>query len=301
MQVSSSRDALRTPERLDTRFGAVAGLYVAALLSPALALLVARWLSLRSGQFALGLLGAVGTALAAVVAWQVTRRGGLVAWADSTWLALFVPAVGVVPMVAYAFDAFLFVAISIAELPGQGVDTVVGFAGFWLSIVASCLGSALVQMARTRLVAATVDDGDVSVEWTASWPRRDRIKLTVGAFAVLCPLFALALWRFQWLGVSALLPLGVVLAAGVSSLAAERTYRVTPAGLETRRGPTRIVSRRLVRWSQFDGFSVTEDAVVLHRPLLHTDVRCSRWDLSLVADEEKVVAALAAHLPRQDS
>jgi hypothetical protein len=301
MQVPSTRDALRTPDRLDARFGAVAGLYVAALLSPTAVFLAVRWLNLRSGPLALGLLGVVGATLAVVVGWQVTRRGELVAWLDSTWLSLLVPALGLVPMVAYSFDAFLFVAIAVAELETQRVASLVGFAGFWLGIIASCLGSALIQMARNRLASAAVDDGDVSVEWTAGWPRRDRLKLGIGVVVVLGPLFALVLWRFQWLGVNASLPLGMVLAVGLSSLAEERTYRVTPAGLETHRERVRFVSRRVVPWSQFEGFSVTDDAVVLHRPLPHVDVRCSRWGLGLDVEEDVVVAALADHLPRRDA
>lgn len=299
MQVRSTRGTLQTPERLDTRVGVVAGLYVAALLSPALVLVVVRWLDLGSGQLALGLLGAVGMVLTAVVAWQVTRRGGLVAWFNSTWVALLVPAVGLVPMLAYFVLMITHLALYVAELEAENAASLVGFTGFFLGIAAGCLGSVLVYMARARLVDATVDDGDVDVEWTAGWPRRARFKFAIGTLVVLGSLFGLAFQQLGWRATQTLFPGGIALALGINNLTSEHTYRVTPAGLEQRRGKRWFVSRQLTPWSQFEGFSVTEDAITLHRPLPHVDVRCSRWDVTIA--EEDVVAALEAHLDRRDS
>lgn len=94
MEATSNGGPLRIPDRLDTRFGVVAGLYVASLLSPALVIVVVQRVQLRSGPLALGLLAAVGTVLTAVVTWRVTRWGWLVAWAQSPWTRAFVSAVG---------------------------------------------------------------------------------------------------------------------------------------------------------------------------------------------------------------
>jgi hypothetical protein len=44
---------------------------------------------------------------------------------------------------------------------------------------------------------------------------------------------------------------------------------------------------------------VTDDAIVLHRPLPHADVRSRRYDL--FKDDEAVIAGLEDHLDRQDS
>jgi hypothetical protein len=101
MQVRPTRGPLQTPERLDGRFGLVAGLYVAALLSPALVLVVVQWPGLTSWPVALGLLGVVGAVLAAAVARIVARHGEFVAWFDSAWIAVLVPVLGVLPMGVY--------------------------------------------------------------------------------------------------------------------------------------------------------------------------------------------------------
>lgn len=301
MQVRSGRETLQTPERLDTRFGVVAGLYVAALLSPAVLFVVVRWLHLGSEPLVLGLLGAVGTVLTGVVAWRVTRYGNLVAWFDSTWLALLVPAVGILPVFAYLFQAFLYVAFALSELRTESAASLVGFAGFFLGIAASCLGSALVHMARARLVDEAVGDGDVEIEWTAGWPHRDRFKFGLGVLVVGSPLFALLVWQLGLWATSAVLALGPILVLCIYSVVSERTYRVTPAGLEQRREARFLDSRRLISWSQCEGFSVTDRAIVLHRRLPHLDVRCSRWDLSLDTNEADVIAALEAHIGRRDA
>lgn len=299
MQVRPDRDVLQTPDRLDARFGVVAGLYVAALLAPALLLVVVQRFRLSSELVALGLLGAVGMVCTAVVAWRVTRWGGVVAWFNSTWAALLVPAVGVIPVFGYFFYVILSIAFAVSELQPESAVSLVGFSGFLLGIVAACLGSALVYMARARLVNATVEDGDVRVEWTAGWPRRDGAKFAIGTLGVVGLLYGLTLWQLGWWGAQVFFPLSMILVFGIASLVSERTYRVSPAGLEQRRGTRWFVSPQLVPWSQLEGFSVTDDAIVLHRRLPHVDVRCSRRDL--LTDEADVIAALEAHLDRRDS
>ena len=296
MQVRSSHKPLQTPEQLDGRFGLVAGLYVAALLSPALLLIVIPWLGLSSWPIALGSLGVVGAVLTATVAWIVSQQSELVAWFDSAWIAVLVPAVGVLPMGLYLFHFFLFVAFAVTDLQADTAANLVGFIGFFLGIVATSLGEYLVLMARTQLANATVDDTDVAVEWTAGWPRRARLWLMVGILTVIGLLVGLAFWRLGWRAVTTVLPLGTVLVVVLRSMVSERTYRATSVGLEQRREGRWFVSRRLIPWSRFDGFSVTDDAIVLHRALPHTDVRCR----SYLIDDEAVVAALEDHLDRRD-
>jgi hypothetical protein len=296
MQVRSSHKPLQTPEQLDGRFGLVAGLYVAALLSPALLLIVVPWLGLASWPVALGLLGAVGAVLTATVAWIVSRQSELVAWFDSAWIAVLVPAVGVLPMGLYLFHFFLFVAFAVTDLQADTAANLVGFIGFFLGIVATSLGEYLVLMGRTQLANATVDDTDVAVEWTAGWPRRARLWFMAGTLAVIGLLAGLAFWRLGWRAVTTVLPFGTVLVIVLRSMFSERTYRATSVGLEQRREGRWFVSRRLIPWSRFDGFSVIDDAIVLHRALPHIDVRCRRY----LIDDEAVVAALEDHLDRRD-
>lgn len=273
----------------------MAGLYVAALLSPALLFVVVQWLGLASWPATLGLLGAVGAAITAVVARIVSRRGELVAWSDSPWISILVPAVGVLPVGLYLFQFILFIGFAVTDLQADNTANLVGFIGFFLGIIATPLGESLVLMARTRLANATVDDADTAVEWTAGWPRRARLWFMAGTLAVIGLLAGLAFWRLEWRAVTTVLPFGTVLMIVLSSMVSERTYRVTSVGLEQRREGRWFVSRRLIPWSRFDDFSVTDDAIVLHRALPHIDVRCRRY----LIDDEAVVAALEDHFDRR--
>ncbi|MEY7851247.1 hypothetical protein AB7C87_18845 [Natrarchaeobius sp. A-rgal3] len=296
MQVRSSCEPLQTPEQLDERFGLVAGLYVAALISPALVLIVVQRLEVASWPVALGSLGTVGAVLTVAVTRIVSRQGELVAWFDSARVAVLVPAVGVLPLGLYFFHFFLFVAFAVTDLQADSAANLVGFIGFLSGIVATSLGSYLVLMARTRLANATVDDADISVEWSTGWPQRARLKLVVGTLAVVCLLAGLAVWQIGWRAVTTVLPGVIVPVFVVRSMVTERTYRATSAGLEQHREGRWFAPRRLIPWSRFDGFSVTNDAIVLHRALPFVDVRCRRY----LIDDEAVVAALEDHLDRRD-
>ncbi|ELZ95815.1 hypothetical protein C440_05982 [Haloferax mucosum ATCC BAA-1512] len=270
----------------------MAGLYTATLVSPALLLVGIQWFSLGSDQLALGLLGATGGLLTAVVAWWVTGHGGIVAWFNSTWLAILIPAIGVLPIFAYFIDVVLYLGFSISTLQAETTAHLIGTAGFVLGMAASCLGGVLVYMARRRLVDATIDNGTVSSEWTAGWSRRDRFKLVVSTLITVVVLIGLSIWQLGSWGVITS-AIGFVSVVGVSAFVSERTYRVTPAGLELRNESKWLASRRIIPWSQFEGFSVTGDSVVLHRRLPNIDVRFSRRG---IATEEAVITDLEQHL-----
>lgn len=303
MEARGGREPLRSPERLDTRFGVVAGLYVAALLAPGLVLVAVRRLQVASAALAVSLLCAVGAVLTAVVGREVIRRGGLASWFQSTWVALLVPAFGVVPMVVYLFDLVVFLAFLVTDLRPDTAASLVGFAGFALGVVAAVLGGVLVVMARTRVAVATVDNGSVEAEWTARWDLRGRATVALGTLAVVGSVFGAAVWQLGWSTASRFLHLGLIPVIVISSLMARRDYRATPAGLEHRRTGRLSGPRQITPWSRFDGFTVTDGAIVLHRPLPHLDVRCRRWDVDVSADanEEAVVAALETHLDRRDA
>lgn len=299
MQVRSSANHFQTPDRLDRWFGVVAGLYVATLVSPAILLLVVERLQLRSVPLVLGLLGVVGMTCSVLVSRQVTRRGGLVEWFNAPWMLVIVPATGVVPMVGYFVLVIRYIAFSVTELQADTAAGLVGVTGFVLGIVAGCLGGALVLMARTRLIDTTLQGGDVSVEWTAGWPTRARVAFGLGMIGASIPLLGSLYWALGIWATNAVLALGMLLVIGLYSVVAARTYRVTSAGLEQQWDGSPLDARRLTSWSQFEGFSLTDDAIVLHRPVPYVDVRCSRRDL--VTDEAVVVAALDAHLDRRDA
>jgi hypothetical protein len=119
----------------------------------------------------------------------------------------------------------------------------------------------------------------------------------IGTLAVIGLLAGVAFWRLGWRGVTTVLPFGPVLVIALRSVVSERTHRATSVGLEQRRDGRWPGPRRLIPWSRVDGFSVTDNAIVLHRALPHTDVRCRR-DL---IDDEAVVAALEDYLDCRDA
>ena len=297
MHVRSGDNPLQTPEQLDGLFKLVAGLYAAALLSPAVLGLATPWLGSVSWPVTLGLLGAVGAVLAATVAWTVSRQSEFVAWLDSPWIAFLVPAIGILPISLYLFDVFLFVAFAVTDLQPDTAANLIGFVGFVAGIAATLLGEYLVLRARTQLANATVDDTDVAVEWTAGWPRRARLWFMIGTLVVIGLLAGVAFWRLGWRGVTTVLPFGPVLVIALRSVVSERTHRATSVGLERRRDGRWLGPRRLIPWSRVDGFSVTDDAIILHRALPRVDIRCQR---NLI-DDEAVVAALNTHLDRRDT
>lgn len=297
MQIRSRQERLKLPDRLDRSFGAVAGLYLATLLSPAILSGVVQLLDIDSYLVAAGLLCAIGAVITAGGSWLVTCQSSLLLWFDSSWRAALVPAVGILPLFAYAFQALLFVGISVTDLQPESAAHLVGFIGFTLGLGAICLGGGLVQMARNRLVAATVEHSAVTAEWAAGWPNRDRLKLALGSLVLLCLVAGVVFWRLgSWESVLFLQFVGA-LSIGVRQVVSQRTYRVTPDGLELRRDRRLATSRRFVPWSEFEGFTATDDVVVLHRPFPHLSLRWSQWDLDL--EETDVVTALEAHLDRR--
>jgi hypothetical protein len=285
---------LQSPERPDVFFGLVAGLYVAALVSPAVVLAVGVLVSVDAGVLHVGLLASL-TVVTAGVAWGVGRWPGFAEWLGSSRLSWLLPVAGFGAMIAYAWPAFLFLATTIAGLPTGGAASAVGVTGFLLGVVAILLGSALRVMARNRLVDALVGDETARAEWQAGWPRRRRMWVQ-GDAAVVMVLVVLvmlvSLWQGADWGFNVFAILGPMSAVLVS-LGTKRTYRVTSVGLE-REYP---VARRLLTWDQFSGVEVSDDAIVLRRQFPRLDVRCAREDLD---DEEAVLAALAAYLDRLD-
>jgi hypothetical protein len=247
MQVRATHESLQTPEQLDERFSLVAGLYVAALLTPAVVFSVVQWQGVTSWPVAVGSVVVIGGVLTVAVSWLVSHHGELVAWGDSIWVAVLLPIGGALPMAVYFFEFFLFVAFTVTDLQPDSAAHLVGAIGFLLGMLATLLGSYLVLMARTRLAAATVDGGAGAVEWTAGWPHRTLVTLMVGTLAVVGLLFGLAAWQLGWRVVTTVLPGGIVPVVLVRSLVTERTYRATPAGLEQRRENRWFAPRRLIR------------------------------------------------------
>lgn len=289
-----NNEAIRTPDRLDYRIGVVAGLYVGALLTPAFVIALVYRFRLDDSLVTIGLLAVVGTAITAVVAWKVSRWGGVVGWFNSTWLAVLVPTFGILLAIAYLVQVILYIGYFLSDLQPETTASLVGFIGFALAIVASCLGGILTLMARTRMVRASIEDADVEVEWTAGWPLKDRMKYAVGVILFAMPFFGMSYWLLGWWGLSVVGFLLALLVVGLVGLVSESTYRVTPAGLEQRRRRGWVTASKIFPWAVFEDMTVTDDAIVLHRPTPHFDVLMARRDMAL--DEAEVLEALGSRL-----
>lgn len=155
-------------------------------------------------------------------------------------------------------------------------------------------------MGGTQPVSSTATDSDIEIEWTAGWPPRARLLLLFATLAIYVPLCGLALWHSE-VSIKVVILAGPLVTIATRSVVSKRTYRVSPTGLAWYRNWWLFESRRLIPWSQFDGFSVTDDAIVLHRLGPHLDIRCRRWDVSLGADEEDVIAAVRSYVDRRES
>lgn len=197
----------------------------------------------------------------------------------------------------YGIQFLIVVGFALTTLETASPAPLVGFAGFCLGMAAMILGGFVVPMARTRVAATTVAESDVAVEWTAGYPVRARLRFLAGTLAVVGLVAGVPVCHLGWSAATAFPPSLLPPVVVATSLFSERTYRATPAGLELRRGTRWYATRHLLPWSRFDGFSVTGDAIVLHRALPRIDDRCRREDLG--TDEDAVVAALEAHLDRR--
>ncbi|WP_018257488.1 hypothetical protein [Halomicrobium katesii] len=290
--MSSHHDngAIRTPDRLDFRIGLVAGLYVGGLLTPALVIALVYQFQLADTMVTIGLLGAVGTAITTLVAWKVSRWGSVVGWFNSTGMAVLAPALGVLSAILYLVQVLLYLGHHLSGMKPATAASFVGVVGFALGIGAGCLGGVLTIMARTRFMRVSIKDADVDVEWTAGWPLRDQMKCLVGVIFLTIPFFVMSFWLLRWWGVSAVGFLLALLLVGLVGLVSESTYRVTPIGLEQHRHRGGVTAGKIIPWTGFHNLTVTDDAIVLHRPAPHFDILASRRDLAV--DEADVIEVL---------
>jgi hypothetical protein len=259
----------------DPLVGLVTGLYAALLAVPPAVLAVERLLTGDAGV----LYGTVLVTLTVVtgVGWWATGRwGGRIVGIGGSrrrWL----PAVfgGVVAAGWFA---------------GLRLTGVVGAIGFFFGLFAMGVGFALAVMLRTRHTDAVVGTTEIEREFSAGWPhhaqrRARRISLAAAAVTGVAFLTGL-LADVEWLRLTGQVLFPAVIAT--VSWGDERTYTVSAAGLE-QRNP---VARQLFRWDDFDGYTRTDDALVLHRRW-RVDTRFALADLD---DPDAVEGAIETHL-----
>lgn len=276
--------APQSPDRPDTVFALVAGLYAALLLSPAVVFAAAVAYPLGAGALYIALL-AVLTAITTAGTVAVGRVRGVVERIGASRVARGLAVLPVLGMVGYGVAA--------ASVDAPGTDGVVA-AGIVLSGVGIATGMALVAMSRTRYARAVVEDESVRAEWKAGWPQPRRMRIQIGAVTLYLAGAALlfggefvGLGAYEWIGALAFVPGGAGLGWGQP-----RAYRLAPAGIER----SNYVHRRLYEWDGFASVSVSEDAVVLHRESWWRPAfRCWREEID---DPDALIDALDDHLPR---
>lgn len=149
-------------ERPDAEYALVAGLYVAALVVPALVIALSRAVA-DAAVLYVGFLVAV-MGVTAVAGWTVSRIPGVavrVGRRDAVWLLVAVP---------FGWFGGVFGAGALhVDFPRIAIPLAVfGTAGGML------LGLLLVAMSRTRHADAVLEGATESTEWEARWPRRLR-------------------------------------------------------------------------------------------------------------------------------
>lgn len=275
-------DSVPSPQRTDVAFALVAGLYASVVLVP---LAVPAVDFPDAGTTYLSVLGGV-TAVTVLVSVTVRRTAGVAERLGRPRRRL-VPAV--LPLVAVGLGATLYTVALGRPLPERAA-----LFGAVSALGGLALGGLLGVMADTRYTKAVMADTETAAAWRAGWPERHRrLGTLVGGLLVVVSglafvagaVFEMPLVRY---GGQFVLPLGIVLA----SFGQPRNYRASSAGLELR-APVR---RHLYRWEWFDGYMLTEEAIVLHpRAPWRLPLFCAREDID---DPEAVEAALERYLPR---
>lgn len=261
--------------RPDHEYAIVAGLYVAALLAPAVLIAVAGSLAGPAALY-VGFLVAT-TAIAVIAGLLVSRTNGIavsVGRHAACWLLAVVP-------IAWFVGVLASVELAVDAPAGAGMVAILG-AG-----AGTLLGLLFARMSRNRHTAARLVGAVTFGQWEARLPRRWRhTAIAIAAVVTAVGLGAIPLGyfydtsvvgRFHWL---------LYVWAPLAGLTAPRTFRVTDAGLVRERP----MVRRIRSWSSITGYTLTDDALVVHqsswwRPAI-------RSDRSEVEDLDAVVAAL---------
>ena len=266
-------------ERPDAPYSFVAGLYTAALVAPAVVLLLSRVLD-DTAVLYVGFLAAI-TCLTTGAGWTVSRTSGLavdLGHRDAVWTLAVLPfgwLGGLFGATVFGFDP-PEVAIPLAILGSGG--------GLLLGIV-------LVAMSRTRHADATLDGATQSAEWEARWPRRWRriaVWLAVGAVTIGLADLLVGGWsgvETGWDSYSL-----VYFCVPLVALMNPRSFRVTSAGLVVEYP----LQRQVRPWSAYAGYELTEEALVIRSTSWWRPAhRCDRTDIE---DVDSVVSALSARL-----
>lgn len=245
----------------DGVYAFVAGLYLAALLTPAAMFVITQFVSGAAGLY-LGFLGAFAV-ITGVAGLLVSRMRGLAIRLGRRGATRLLAAVPLLWFVGVFGVAAIDLPVSNGALLVAGICALVGM----------FVGLVVTTMSRNRYAAACLTGADRIAEWEARWPRRWRR----GAIAVMVVSAVLGGIGFLGRFVAVLEPAGIlfplfyvwpVLVGAVNP----RIFVVTEAGLLMERP----LVKRLRPWATIEGYSLTDDALVVRqqgwwRPALRSD------------------------------
>lgn len=268
----------------DGFFGFLVGLYAAVLVAPVVTAGVASLVTADGGTLYLTLLG-TGAAVVAVVGYlarseRLAVRLGRTSW---VWLAVVAP---------FGYFAGFVVGVAVEDVSGA----VVGLS--MLGMIAGLfVGLGLAVAARNRHAKAVLAGTEEYARFDARGPERDRrlakwgvaLLMSVGMVGVVA---SFVVDGADWFRTVSHLLIGG--GAGLLGSTAERTVAVTDAGLLV----GNPVSKRVRPWSAFESYSVTDDAIVVHRAGWSAwGLRDVRRDPAEIEDVETVESALSRFLP----
>jgi len=162
---------LPTAEPPDAPYAIVAGLYVAALLAPAVVLALSAFVT-DAGLLYISVL-ATGTVLTVLAGWGVSRTAGI---AVSLGRHTATRLLAVLP---FAWGGGIVALTAIWGNP-PGIAVLLATLG---AIGGMFLGLILTGMSRNRYAAAVLTDAEEIAQWEARWPRRWR-RVAVGGAVV---------------------------------------------------------------------------------------------------------------------
>lgn len=270
---------------VDPVFGFLAGLYAAALVAPAVTVGVALAATTDAAVLFVTFLGVTVGAVTGVA--RVARREAFAVRLGGTRWAWLVPLVG----------AYHVAVLLVASGSGPASDVVVGVST--LGAVGGVVsGVGLAFAAHNRHAKAVIAESDRCVRFSARGPERDRrlAKWAVGALVLggvvgLAGSVAFGLESTRWL-----FHLLVGAGAGLMGANAERTFVVADAGLRV----GTPVHKRVRPWTAFESYSLTDDALVIHRTGWSMGgLRDVRRDPDEIENLPEVTATLDEFLPRR--
>lgn len=274
----STRTELEVPqpdERPDPQYTFVAGLYIAALLTP-IAILALSTTTGNAGLLYVGFLGTI-TLLTAAASWRLSQVPELavrLGQFNTLWLLIAIPFVP-------------FVGVFAAPVTGIHLPTIAVPLAMLMMIMGLVLGLPLVVMSRNRYTAAVLTDADEYAAWEARWPQRWR-RVAVGGMVLAMAGGAAGVIVQFWFGIdwAGSLYWLLIFWTPLAGAASPRTFRVSDAGLVIEQP----LQRRLRPWSAFNGYKLTEEALLIQpRAWWRPTLRCDRTDIE---DIDAVVASL---------